>query len=85
MVVQGKAIIMPTIPINAPQMDNDSRMIAGFRPVILPMTLGTINASCITCTMQKTSNAQQSIHQKFPPVSAALRSANKMVGTNATN
>ena len=29
-------------PINAPQMDRDNRMTAGFKPVIFPMTLGTM-------------------------------------------
>ena len=38
MVVQGKAMIMPTIPIKAPQIDSDNKMIAGFKPVIFPMT-----------------------------------------------
>ena len=45
MVVQGNAIIIPTIPIKDPQMESDNKMIAGFRPVILPMTLGTMIAS----------------------------------------
>ena len=45
MVVQGKAIIMPTIPINDPQMERDNKMMAGFKPVIFPMTLGTMMVS----------------------------------------
>ena len=45
MVVQGRAMIIPTIPIKDPQMDSDSKMMAGFRPVIFPMTLGTMIAS----------------------------------------
>ena len=45
MVVQGRAMIIPTIPIRAPQMDSDNKMIAGLSPVILPMTLGTMIAS----------------------------------------
>ena len=30
---------------NEPQIDKDSRMMAGFRPVIFPMTRGTMNPS----------------------------------------
>ena len=85
MVVHGRAIIIPTIPIKAPQTDKESKIMAGFKPVILPITFGTMNASWITWTIQKTSRAQHRIHQKFSPVSDALRSANNTVGTNATN
>ena len=45
MVVQGNAIIIPTIPIKDPQMESDNKMIAGFNPVIFPITLGTMIAS----------------------------------------
>ena len=45
MVVQGNAIIIPTIPIKAPQMESDNKMMAGFNPVIFPITLGTMIAS----------------------------------------
>ena len=34
--VSGSAIIIPSIPINDPQIDKDSKMMAGFRPVIFP-------------------------------------------------
>ena len=85
MVVQGKAIIMPTIPIKAPQMERDNKMMAGFNPVILPMTFGTMMESWMTWTIQKTNPADASIHQKFCPVSAALSKANNTVGTSAIN
>ena len=83
MLVHGKAIIIPTTPIRAPQIDRDRRMIAGFKPVIFPITFGTMMPSWIICTMQNTSNAQNKIHQKFCPVSAAFSRANKIVGANA--
>ena len=83
MLVHGRAIIMPTIPISAPQMERERRMMAGLRPVIFPITLGTMMKSCITWTMQNTNKAQHSIHQKFCPVSAAFSKANRMVGTKA--
>lgn len=85
MVVQGNAIIIPTIPIKAPQMESDNKMIAGFNPVIFPIILGTMTASWIVCTMQKTSRAQARIHQKFSPVSAAFNKERRTVGTNATS
>ena len=85
MVVQGNAIIMPTIPIKDPQMESDNKMIAGFRPVILPMTLGTMIASWMAWTMQNTKRAHARIHQKFSPVSAAFNKERRTVGTNATN
>ena len=71
---------MPSIPINEPQMERDKRMMAGFSPVIFPMILGTRKVSCMICTIAKTANAHAMIIQKFCPVSAALRIANKMVG-----
>ena len=48
-VVIGSAIIMPKIPNNAPHIDNDNKMTAGFRPVASPIILGTKIASTITC------------------------------------
>ena len=85
MVVQGNAIIIPTIPIKAPQMESDNKMMAGLSPVILPITLGTMKPSWITCTMQKTNNAPAKIHQKFSPVSAAFNNDSNMVGAIAIN
>ena len=85
MEVQGNAIIIPTIPINAPQTERDRRMTAGFNPVIRPITLGTMMPSWMACTMQNTSSAPANIHQKFSPVSAALSKASNTVGTNATS
>ena len=85
MVVHGKAMIMPTIPIKAPQIDNDKSMMAGFSPVIFPMTFGTMIASCMTCTTQKTIKALINIHQKLVPVSAAFSRASSTVGTKAIN
>ena len=84
-VVQGKAIIIPTIPIKDPQMDSDNKMIAGFRPVILPMPLGTMMASWMACTPQKTNRAQARNQQKFSPETAAFNKERSTVGTNATN
>ena len=85
MVVQGNAIIIPTIPINEPQMESDNKMMAGFNPVIFPITLGTMIASWMACTMQNTNRAQARIHQKFSPVSAALSNERRTVGTKAIN
>ena len=85
MVVHGRAIIIPTMPISAPHMDKDNRMIAGFKPVIFPITFGTMMVSCITCTTQNTISAPASIHQKLVPVSAAFSKANRTVGTKAIN
>ena len=85
MVVQGRAMIIPTIPIKDPQMESDNKMMAGFKPVIFPMTLGTMMASWIACTIQNTNRAQARIHQKFSPVSAAFSNERRTVGTNATN
>ena len=85
MVVQGRAIIIPTIPISAPQMDSDKRMMAGFRPVIFPIILGTMMVSCIACTMQNTNKAPAKMYQKLLPESAAFKSERRMVGTKATN
>ena len=85
MVVQGNAIIIPTIPIKAPQMESDNKIIAGFNPVIFPITLGTMRPSWMTCTMQNTINAQARIHQKFSPVSAAFSKESRTVGTKATS
>ena len=82
-VVQGSAIIIPTTPISAPQMERERRMMAGFNPVIRPIILGTIIASWIACTIQNTNRAAARIHQKFSPVSAAFSKASKTVGTRA--
>ena len=83
MEVHGRAMIIPTTPISAPQTERERRIMAGFKPVIRPMTLGTMMPSWIAWTMQNTNMAPANIQQKFCPVSAALSSANKTVGTNA--
>ena len=73
-------MIIPSIPINEPQIERDKRMMAGFSPVIFPMILGMRKVSCIIWTMAKTASAHAMIIQKFSPVSAALRIANRTVG-----
>ena len=73
-------MIMPSIPISEPQIERESRMMAGFNPVIFPIILGVSMVSCMSCTTQNTIMASPSIHQKFSPVSAAFISASITVG-----
>lgn len=79
--MSGSAIIIPNIPINEPHMESDNRMIAGFSPVIFPITRGTMNPSWMVCTTMNTAMAEAMIIQKLSPVSEAFRIASMIVGT----
>ena len=79
--MSGSAIIFPNIPINEPHMESDYRMIAGFSPVIITITRGTMNTSWMICTTMNTAMAEAMIIQKFSPVSEAFRIASMIVGT----
>ena len=59
--MSGSAIIIPNIPINEPHMESDNRMIAGFSPVIFPITRGTMNPSWMICTTMNTAMAEAMI------------------------
>ena len=82
-VVSGKAMITPIKPNNDPHTDNESRMMAGFSPMALPITRGVTTISEMICTTANTKMAVPKIIQKFCPVSAALRRAKNAVGIRA--
>ena len=63
--VIGKAMIIPRIPINEPQMESDNRIMAELRPVTRPMIFGVRKASWMACTTANTINAINIITQKF--------------------
>ena len=46
-------------------MESDNRMIAGFSPVIFPITRGTMNPSWMVCTTMNTAMAEAMIIQKL--------------------
>ena len=84
-VVSGKAMIMPRIPSNEPQIESDSRMMAELRPMTFPMIFGVRMVSCMACTMANTASAPSNTIQKLCPVSAALTTASMIVGTKPTS
>ena len=79
-VVKGRAMMRPMKPSSAPHTDSESSRMAGFSPIALPIIFGVTIMSVIICTTQKSPTANPNTTQKFCPVSAALRIANKMVG-----
>ncbi len=60
----GSAMIIPSMPINDPQMESDNKMMAGFSPVIFPMMRGTKKPSCMSCTTANTASAMVYDHPK---------------------
>ena len=82
-VVSGRAMIRPIKPNSEPHTDNESRRIAGFNPMALPITRGVTTISEIICTTMNTKIAIPKITQKFCPVSPALRRAKNAVGISA--
>ena len=44
-VVSGRAMIIPRIPSNEPQIESDNRMMAEWRPVTWPMIFGVRKVS----------------------------------------
>ena len=69
--MRGRAIISPANPSKDPQMESDSRMMAGLSPVALPMMRGVRNASCMICAMTNTAMVSPPNTQKLLPPSAA--------------
>ena len=61
-------------------MDNESKMMAGFNPIALPIMRGVRYKSCIHCTIPKTKIAKPKINQKFSPVSAERNKLNRIIG-----
>ena len=79
-VVSGSARITPMKPKSDPQTDNESRMMAGLRPIALPITRGVTTISEMICTTANTKKAIPKMAQKFWPVSAAFSKAKNAVG-----
>ena len=71
---------MPITPKSEPQIESDSRMMAGLSPVALPMMRGTRNPSCITCTVRYTARVHTASSQKLLPVSAAPMTQSRAAG-----
>ena len=80
MVVSGRAMMSPTKPSREPQTERARRMMAGLRPVTLPMMRGVRMRSWMAWTMAKTARAERRIVQKLSPVLWALRAARIRVG-----
>jgi len=59
-------------------------MMAGFKPVALPMMLGVSKTSSITWTMAKTARTETATQKKFWSYSAALMAASNIPGKIAT-
>ena len=60
----GRAMTMPNMPSSEPQMESDSRMMAGLSPVTCPMMRGVRMTSWMVCTTAKTARAQSRMSQK---------------------
>ena len=82
-VVNGKAMIKPMKPSNAPHTESERRITAGLRPIALPIILGVSTMSVIACTTTNTATAEAKIIQKFCPVSAAFSNDRNIIGMKA--
>lgn len=71
-VVAGSAITIPSNPKRVPHIDKESRIIAGFNPMALPMILGVRTKSEKHSTKAYTARHSIQIVQKSIPVSIDL-------------